>query len=325
MFKQSQDNVLNDLDLALEIKRQSTLEIYKKYRDYGSQTIQGLHGVLGLYKPTLVDIVHSSFYSPKQYKEKWLQSLKKNLLEENKYGRRSMILLQNLLRHKDSCDYILLYLERDYYRHLKERLRTKPNQNLWEIWFGGNEINWGLFVAPEKRDNNWINKDKNVRRVSFEYWTIGHVLSTGLIDPENNDLVVFNSVGDLLSFIKSILKRLSRSQYEKAIYDMYIDYINQSTNPMNEPFLIPEFRYAGLERKHIYRLDFTILNIHTDEKVGFEISPQSTHMNVKTINKTKLIDVNKDLSNKWSKEMQKRNDYFSEFDISMITFTDKFF
>ena len=104
---------------------------------------------------------------------------------------------------------------------------------------------------------------------------------------------------------------------------MYIDYINQSTNPMNEPFLIPEFRYAGLERKHIYRLDFTILNIHTDEKVGFEISPQSTHMNVKTINKTKLIDVNKDLSNKWSKEMQKRNDYFSEFDISMITFTDK--
>ena len=75
----------------------------------------------------------------------------------------------------------------------------------------------------------------------------------------------------------------------------------------SEPFLIPELRYAGLEAKHKYRLDFTILNPHMMTFVGFEISPASTHMAVKGIKKKIQKSVNAELKAKWERETVKLN------------------
>lgn len=110
--------------------------------------------------------------------------------------------------------------------------------------------------------------------------------------------------------------------YEKEIYDFYIEYLNNSENPLSEPFLIPEFRYDGLKQQHKYRLDFTILNCYTGERIGFELSPQSTHMAVSGIRAKTQLEMNKDLALKWKREMQKRNEYFQQFGITIITFTD---
>jgi hypothetical protein len=227
-----------------------------------------------------------------------------------------------MLKHNNSRKYILLFLERDYYRHLRKRRRNKPDTNFYSIWFGDNTINWGLLIQPRKAEDGWINKIPRIEKVPFNYWTIGHVISVGLVDPENNELIKFDNLEDLLNFIKGVLKRLSRSGYEKQIYDLYIEYILNSQAPLDEPFLIPEFRYAGLNKDHKYRIDFTVLNIHTNEKIGFEISPQSSHMSVTGIkNKTQKV-VNEDISKHWEKEVAKRNDYFKEYGITTITFTD---
>lgn|GEM_PF-6576304 len=47
-----------------------------------------------------------------------------------------------------------------------------------------------------------------------------------------------------------------------------------------------ELRYEGDVSKHKYRLDFTILNSHSQRFVGFELNPQSTHIKVEGKNKT---------------------------------------
>ena len=70
-----------------------------------------------------------------------------------------------------------------------------------------------------------------------------------------------------------------------------------------------------------FRLDFTILNPHTQEYIGFEISPASSHMSVKGFKEKQKL-VNEELSEKWHKEMQKRNEYFKSYDITTITFTE---
>lgn len=281
--------------------------------------VHSFHGVLGLYKPECIDLVGTKFLSPKELIASWLSGLN-DKLQDNPH--RSHILLQEMLKHEQSCNYILLFLERDYYRHLSKRRRNKPDTNFYSIWFGDNTINWGLLIQPRKAIDGWINKIPRIEKVSFNYWTIGHVLSVGLVDPENDELITFNKLDDLLIFIKGILKRLSRSSYEKQVYDLYVDYILNSDFPLDEPFLIPEFRYAGLDKNHKYRIDFTVLNIHTNEKVGFEISPQSSHMSVSGIKNKTQKEVNEDIAKLWEKEVAKRNDYFEQYSITTITFTD---
>jgi hypothetical protein len=89
-----------------------------------------------------------------------------------------------------------------------------------------------------------------------------------------------------------------------------------------EPFLIPEFRYAGKEVKHLYRLDYTVLNSYVMKMTGFEISPASTHIHVERTKEKTQKSLNFELSQEWSKEMTKRNSYFSKYGISTVTFTD---
>lgn len=178
-----------------------------------------------------------------------------------------------------------------------------------------------MLLSPIKRHNNWTNDKSEIRRALYSYWTIGHVLEEGFVDPSLETRYKFTSLDDFITFYLSILKRLSVSEYEQTFYELYIEYLRKSKNVKEEPFLIPELRYAGLQKKHIYRMDFTILNVHTAEYIGFEISPASSHMSITNL-KEKQYKVNEELSEKWDKEMQKRNDYFKKFDITTITFTD---
>ena len=122
------------------------------------------------------------------------------------------------------------------------------------------------------------NDVSEVRRKKFDYWTIGHVMETGFVDPENDEIVKFSTLTEFCQFYKSILKRVSNSLYEKQFFDSYTNYLLESEDYLLEPFMIPELRYLGLEKKHLYRLDFTILNPHTMDFVGIELSPTSTHM-----------------------------------------------
>ncbi|GHB56234.1 topoisomerase II [Persicitalea jodogahamensis] len=279
-------------------------------------SIHSLHGTIGSKNNTYVDSVHTQFSDPNDFKAKWI----KGFIEY--VGEKRYTPLRNLLKDSTFRKYTLTFLERNFYRNLLERTRSKPNENLWSIWFGSGKFFWGLIIAPVLKFDGWTNDISEIRRANFMYWTIGHVIATGLIDPENNELYTFSTLLDLLNFYKRILKRISNSLYEKQIFDLYVEYLKNAEDPFSEPFLIPELRYAGLEVEHEYRLDFTILNSHTMEMIGFEFSPHSTHMAVSKIKNKKQIEVNAELSKKWDKEMSKRNKYFSNYGIITLTFTD---
>ncbi|MCA1790957.1 MAG: hypothetical protein LC667_14205 [Thioalkalivibrio sp.] len=103
---------------------------------------------------------------------------------------------------------------------------------------------------------------------------------------------------------------------------MYASYVQNSRDPASEPFLIPELRYAGFAHEHLYRVDYSIFNAHTMQFVGFELSPHSTHMAVKGMATQTQAAVNAKLASQWEKEMDKRNSYFEQFDLPIITFTD---
>lgn len=298
----------------------------------GRNSIHSFHAMMGSNNNTYVDSVNSVFLDPNDFISRWLEGLTEKVKQRAKektlkprvnFGVNREYFLMHALQDTILREYLFLFLARNFYRNFKERIRSKPDESLWSIWFGGGNLVWGLLISPEMRNDDWAIDKSEIRRSDFNFWTIRHVMKTGLIDPESKEPIKFNKPDDFIQFYRSVLKRVSNSLYEKAIAERYIEYLKKSLAPYEEPFLIPELRYAGKESKHKYRLDYTILNPYTMELVGFEISPASTHMSVPKIRDVKKVDMNRDLSEQWKKEMDKRNDYFSKFVITTITFTDE--
>ncbi|OCQ44824.1 topoisomerase II [Aeromonas veronii] len=298
----------------------------------GRNSIHSFHAMMGSNNNTYVDSVNSVFLDPNDFISRWLEGLTEKVKQRAKektlkprvnFGVNREYFLMHALQDTILREYLFLFLARNFYRNFKERIRSKPDESLWSIWFGGGNLVWGLLISPEMRNDDWAIDKSEIRRSDFNFWTIRHVMKTGLIDPESKEPIKFNKPDDFIQFYRSVLKRVSNSLYEKAIAERYIEYLKKSLAPYEEPFLIPELRYAGKESKHKYRLDYTILNPYTMELVGFEISPASTHMSVPKIRDVKKVDMNRDLTEQWKKEMDKRNDYFSKFGITTITFTDE--
>lgn len=294
----------------------------------GPSSLHQFHAHIGRNNNTFVDAVRTQFGSPQEFIARWLDGLREHLIAYSQRPRwprarkNTEQILVEVFRDPILKDYTYRFLERNFYRNFHARIRAKPDEILWQLWFGSGQLVWGLIISPALRLGAWTNDKSQMRRESYEYWTIGHVLETGLIDPEQADPIRFFSINEFFAFYRSVLTRVSNSVYEKGIAAKYVDYVMQSTDPAGEPLLIPELRYAGKEREHQYRLDYTVLNPYSMSMTGFEISPASTHMAISGIRSKTQVELNDGLSKQWNKEMDKRNSYFKTYGISTETFTD---
>ncbi|MDR2868037.1 MAG: hypothetical protein LBV46_00655 [Bacteroidales bacterium] len=77
----------------------------------------------------------------------------------------------------------------------------------------------------------WENDKSEIRVVKFEYWTVGHVLKTGLVIPGGNKKQEFSSLKDFLAFFENGLVRITRSPHEKELAICYREYVLSKDNP----------------------------------------------------------------------------------------------
>lgn len=288
MDPQALENRISQLEAWIREKQPEALKRFQTLSPGSS--IHSFHAHIGRHNNTFVDSIRFRFSGPQDFISRWIQGLHNSLDDlaasgRPRYGGRlpSEELILHCLKDELLKQYVLRFLERNFYRNYKERTRHKPDDALWSVWFGAGDLSWGLIIAPAHRNNIWTNDKSQMRRENYTYWTVGHVLATGLYDPNTKEPMKFADVGALITFLQSVLKRVSSSQYERAICDRYLNYLLRSAKPLEEPLLIPEFRYAGAERKHEYRLDFTVLNGHTFQFTGFELSPASTHIKAEKV------------------------------------------
>jgi hypothetical protein len=183
-----------------------------------------------------------------------------------------------------------------------------------------NDAHYGLFVTPRWNGAEWENDESEIRAVKFKYWIIGHVMETGLCIPDEDEKYEFDSVSEFLKFFRAQV-RLTKSKHQKALAAKYTEFVSNSGKPEDVPLLIPELRYDGSGRKHVYRLDFFTINPFTIEKIGFEISPWSTHGKLTGKNKT-LIKLNKEALANFEREMKKIRAYFKKYKLPIFHFTD---
>lgn len=321
--EEQRKELIAQLDDELASRRGYVLRRASELLDY-NVTVSSLHGKIGGKNNTYTDCVNDKFINFQDFYSAWLKEFNNRCEQENVklHEGGSLSDLLTLFSDKDIKEYTELFLERNFIKNYLARVRNKPGESLWKIWFG-NDVIFGIFIAPAACPDGSIRIDRSeIRRANYNYWTIGHIMYTGLYDPEDNSFYRFTDVDEFLKLYQKILKRLSKSVYEKEVYARYIDYLYNSKDILSEPFLIPEFRYEGLEKKCKYRVDFTVLNPYSFKFVGFELSPSSSHMSVSGIKDKKQAEVNEELKAKWEKEMHKRNEYLERYGVMLVTFTD---
>jgi hypothetical protein len=219
----------------------------------------------------------------------------------------------------------MLFLKRSYLKHFEELSRKRPHLSESEIWIGQNNADYGILITPWFKENTgeWRNDRSEIRHFPKLYWTVGHVVHSGLVVPGDRDPVRFGSVDDYLTFFKNVLVRASGSQYEKAIAKRYVAFVKASNDPERVPLLIPEFRYEGKTAKHKYRLDFCIIDPFTMQKVGYELSPWSTHGYLSKITGLSQAKINEMAKDNFEKEMTKHKSFFKKYGVYALIYTDK--
>jgi hypothetical protein len=229
----------------------------------------------------------------------------------------------HVTKHEKVLEWLKLFLMRTYLRNYDALSKRRPEVKEAEIWIGQNNATYGIFVAPRFKKGAWENDKSEIRHFKPKYWTIGHILATGFVIPDEDDRITFKDIDQYLSFFRYTLVRNSGSSHEIEIAKLYCNFVRKSAKPEDVPLLIPELRYGGKNVKHEHRLDFTIIDPHTLSKVGFELSPWSTHGLLSgTKGKTQKA-INQEAQANFEREMSKLKAYFRKRGIPVIIYTDK--
>ena len=285
---------------------------------------QSLHATFGGKNAQYIDIKNEIIHSPEQFINLWLQGYLRYMENLGEHYKSSSYFENYLLlrQYEALRNYVFLFLERTYWRNFESLSKKRPTVDESMIWIGQEKASYGLLVTPRFKGGNWENDKSEIRHFKKQYWTIGHILQTGLVIPFEDSTVKFRDIDQYLVFFKSVLVRASGSPHEMNVAKRYCDFVRNASNPEEIPLIIPEIRYGGLQRNHEYRLDFCIIDPFSMSKVGFELSPWSTHGELTHLKGVTQVEINRRAQANFEKEMKKSKSFFRKFGIITLIFTD---
>jgi len=291
----------------------------------GYRNEHSLNATFGGKYAEYIDLKNEVIDTPQQFRSLYLKGFLNTLEELGRYakpGNKYFDAFSHYRDHEEVREWLHLFLERTYLRHYEELSKVRPTVEESVMWIGQRNASYGILVTPRFSNGQWENDKSEIRRFKKTYWTIGHILETGFVVPSEDERITFSDLDQYLSFFKNTLVRNSGSTHEMEFAKRYCEFVKASDNPESVPLLIPEFRYGGLEKKHEYRLDFTVINPYNMTKVGFELSPWSTHGTLTGTKGKSQKEINAEALANFEKEMRKLKSYFRKFGISILVFTD---
>jgi len=289
----------------------------------GIKSGYSLHGLYGGKFADYIDIKNEVIHSPVHFIALYLEGFKKKA-EESRTGSSHQRNLEILRNSSKLQEYLFVFLERTYLRNLEALSKKRPRVEEAAIWIGQNNADYGLLVTPRFNHGagQWENDRSEIRHFVPLYWSIGHVLETGLVIPGRDKKIMFRGPEEYLNFFQNVIVRNSGSKYEYALANTYRDYVLSTPDPNRVPLLIPEFRYEGLSASHKYRLDFTVIDPIKLTKMGFEFSPWSTHGYLSKVKDLTQTAINKMAQDNFEREMRKHKDFFRKHGIFVLIYTD---
>jgi len=261
--------------------------------------------------------------TPMEYQSKWLSGLKESAAVSSSSGRNPRHVRMYELVTGDFPSfrrYLAVLLESSFLKHYEEHYKIKPKIDESEYWFGNNDDVFGLLVTPRFYAGQWENDKSEIRHFRHPYWTISHVMATGLCYMGESRMRTFSNIGDYLQFFRDMVRR-ARSPLQLAIADRYVELVNNHADPGSVPLLIPELRFDPHKNRHLHRLDYLLINPWSMEKFGFEFSPWSTHGKLKGAGRS-MSEYDADAKANFEAEMRKHKNYWRRYGVSYVIYTD---
>jgi len=290
----------------------------------GKKDVLGLHAKIGSKNAEFIDVQHEVILSPEAYVSLWIRGLMKEVDRRRPCDASDPYaeIVRTMKTNKRFKEYVTLFLKRTYLRNHESLSKVRPHVQESEMWIGQKNADYGLLITPRFVGGEWENDKSEIRHFTPLYWSIGHILETGFVVPGSKNKIEFSTIKGYLSFFRNTLVRNSGSRHELAIADRYVDYVMNSASPKTAPLLIPELRYNGRAAKHEYRLDFTLIDPYSMKKVGFELSPWSTHGKLTNTKQKSPGRINAEAKANFEREMKKQKDYFRRHRIYALIYTD---
>jgi hypothetical protein len=322
MAKRDPEKTARNKEIAeLQAKLRAMLPTVLKQTGYRAEAT--LNAKIGSKSDQFIDLKHEVINSSEEFTQLWLQALKAEADIDRLYPNAIDELWSDLRKSKAFRDYLLVFLRRSYLNHYEELSKVRPVTEQAELWIGQNSADWGLLVTPRFANGVWENDVSEIRHFKPRYWSVGHVLETGLVVPGKRRRQLFSDVAGYLDFFQDVLVRPNKSSHGDALAERYADYVRNASKPEDVPLLIPELRYAGKAARHKYRLDFCIIDVDTNTRVGFELSPWSSHGQlIGTKGKLQTV-INAEASANFAKEAKKLEGYFRTHGITVLIYTDE--
>lgn len=291
----------------------------------GLTSLQSINGKFGGKHAEFIDIENEVIRTPEEFVSLYFQGFLDKLETLGMFAESGNTYYDLFKMIKDDIEvreWVILFLKRTYLRNFEalSKVRPKPTESVF--WIGQENASYGLVITPRFANGQWENDRSEIRHFRKKYWTIGHILSTGFVIPHNEKTIRFQTFDEYLTFFENVLVRNSGSKHELEIAKRYCKYVLESPEPESIPLLIPELRYNGIDKKHKYRLDFTIINYVNMSKVGFELSPWSTHGKLTKVKDKTQKDINDEARANFENEMKKHKSYFRKFGITVLIYTD---
>lgn len=283
-----------------------------------------LNAFIGSKSDEYLNLHEDVIKTPTEYVSRWLTGLKKATATSKITGTDPRHVRMHTLvtgPYPSFKKYVNLFLQSSFLKHYDEHYKTKPKLDESSYWFGNNDDEFGLLVTPRFNAGQWENDNSEIRHFKHPYWTLSHVMETGLCYMSEEKMRTFSKLEDYLQFFRDLVRR-TKSKYQLEIADRYIEYVSEHEDPLSIPILIPELRYDPFKNKHEHRLDFLIINPWSMEKSGFEFSPWSSHGQLSGAKRT-LTEYNKEAKENFEKEMRKHKKYWRKFGVSYIVYTDE--
>lgn len=290
-------------------------------KETGLDSEASLNAKIGGKADEFIDLKNEVITSPEHYASLYLDGFQGSLSTTG--FRTSFDDMYDLFNaSKAGQEYMLLFLERSYLKHFDELSKRRPSVEEAAIWIGQNSADYGLLVTPRFAKGDWQNDRSEIRHFKPGYWTIGHVVETGLVIPGKNKRMSFADPDAYLDFFENVLVRHSKSPHQIKLAERYSAYVRAAANPLAVPLLIPELRYEGQAVKHKYRLDFCVIDPVSMQKTGFELSPWSTHGELTGTKGKTQKEINAEASANFEKEMKKHKQYYKKHGIFALIYTD---
>lgn len=280
---------------------------FDKYSENRKITIKSLNSILSNFKDHVTDIKNKRYNGFKGCYGSFMDDFEHGLqqIEDEFYC--------GIWKNQTLKEYMILFLEYNFYNQLNERLIVKPDRKLYEIHMGKNRTAGkknirSLYITPRFREGRWENDESEIRRVKFVFYTIGHLLSTGLVmhTDEGMELIKRKCFED---WIEIFYPTNELEKDEIQFVECYLEYVRKNKDRIDKiPLLIPQFRFYGLEEKHKYRADFLLLNYLNNENtknILIELSRNTLH------------------DSQGENDSIRRNDFIQEYDCITLEFRDR--